>query len=75
MGRALLNGVEGATGFATSWDEGRTFAAFADLGVTGPGLGWDQYDAMSTLPDGTIAVVTTHGTGIANIDYRTLVAP
>jgi hypothetical protein len=75
MGRALLNGMKGATGFATSWDEGRTFTAFADLGVTGPGLGWDQYDAMSTLPDGTIAVVTTHGTGTANIDYRSLVAP
>ena len=75
MGRALLNGMEGATGFATSWDEGRTFTAFADLGVTGPALGWDQYDAMSALPDGTIAVVTTHGTGTVNIDYRSLVAP
>ena len=37
MGRAFLNGMEGATGFATSWDEGKTFTAFADLGVTGPG--------------------------------------
>lgn len=50
MGRAEIAGVEGTTGFGTSWDEGQTFTQFSDLGVSGPGLGWDQYDAMSILP-------------------------
>lgn len=74
MGRAKLDGSD-STGFGTSWDEGATFTPFADLGVRGPGLGWDQYDAMSILPDGTVAVVTTHGTGTVNIDYRNLIGP
>lgn len=73
MGRAALGGIEAATGFGVSWDEGRTFTPLKDLGVHGPGKGWDQYDAMSMLPDGSAAVVTTHGTGVVNIDYRNLV--
>lgn len=72
MGRSAL---EDSTGFATSWDEGLTFTPMSPLGVTGPGLGIDQYDAMSLLPDQTIAVVTTHGTGFVNVDYRNLIPP
>jgi BNR repeat-like domain len=72
MGRSAL--VD-STGFATSWDEGLTFTPMSPLGVTGPGLGIDQYDAMSLLPDQTVAVVTTHGTGFVNVDYRNLIPP
>ena len=75
MGRANLDGVTAATGFGTSWDCGRTFTAFSDLGVTGPGLGFDQYDAMSLLANGTVGVVTTHGTQYVNVDYRNLIPP
>jgi hypothetical protein len=72
LGRAQIAGVS-TTGFGTSWDEGLTFTRFTDLGVGGPGTGVDDYDAMSLLPDGSIAVVTAHGTPSTNIDYRNLV--
>jgi hypothetical protein len=67
LGRDTIAGVI-TTGFGTSWDEGLTFSTFTDLGVGGV----DQYDAMSLLPDGSIAVVTAHGTP-TNVDYRNLV--
>jgi hypothetical protein len=72
MGRSAL---EDSTGFATSWDEGLTFTPMSPLGVTGPGAGIDQYDAMSLLPDQTVAVVSAHGTVLVNVDYRNLIPP
>jgi len=59
MGRARINGVS-TTGFGTSWDEGHTFSPVADLGVDRGNGNWDEYDALSLLADGSIAVVTTH---------------
>jgi hypothetical protein len=73
MGRALVAG-NSVTGFGTSWDEGLTFSVFTSLGVGDPGT--DNYDAMSLLQDGSIAVVTVHnnsGTGLNNIYYRNLI--
>jgi hypothetical protein len=67
LGRDKIEGVQ-STGFGTSWDEGLTFSHFTNLGVGGD----DQYDAMSLLPDGSIAVVTANGTP-TSIDYRNLV--
>jgi len=73
-GRAEVEGVY-TTGFATSWDEGLTFSRFHDLGFENYGFDWDQYDAMSLLPDGSIGIVSAHaGYGEASeIAYRDLV--
>ena len=73
MGRAKIGG-KSTTGFGTSWDEGASFSIFADLNVAGPGSSFDEYDAMSLLPDGSIAVVAAHGDihRPANVDYRNL---
>lgn len=63
------------TSFGTSWNEGLTFSFFADLGIS-EGPGYDLYDAMSLLPDGSIAVVAAHFTRdrtSVDIDYRNLV--
>jgi hypothetical protein len=72
VGRSLINKVS-TTGYAASWNEGAEFSPLSDLGVRGPGNGVDDYDAMSILPDGSIAVVTAHGNVISNVDYRNLV--
>jgi hypothetical protein len=74
-GLVLLSRSESGTSFGTSWNEGIAFSLFADLGVNG-GPGYDLYDAMSLLPDGSIAVVAAHFTSdgtAADIDYRNLV--
>jgi BNR repeat-like domain len=74
-GLVLLSRSRSGTGFGTSWDGGLTFSLFTDLGVNG-GPGYDLYDAMSLLPDGSIAVVAAHFTSdraSADIDYRNLV--
>ena len=47
------------------------------LGVDSGNKNWDEYDAMSFLPDGTIAVVTTHYNNAEEAcddDYRNLVS-
>jgi hypothetical protein len=52
---------------------GLTFSYFGDLGVGEAGT--DNYDAMSMLPDGSVAVVTVHSTNsgtASNVDYRNL---
>lgn len=74
LGRAQI-GVVSTTGYGTSWDEGLTFTHFTDLRVGGSEPGVDYYDAMSPLPDGSIAVVMAYGNDSAdvNIDYRNLV--
>lgn len=78
MGRAEIAGVS-TTGFGTSWDEGLTFSKFTNLGFGVPGsnsLYSDEYDAMSMLHDGSIAVVTAHSTSTTtNVDYRNLMQP
>jgi hypothetical protein len=78
LGRAEIASVS-TTGFGTSWDEGLTFSKFTDLGFGIPGsnsLYNDEYDAMSILHDGSIAVVTAHSTSTTtNIDYRNLMQP
>lgn len=72
LGRVELDGYS-VTGFGTSWNEGQTFSGFSNLGVGGAGT--DNYDAMSSLPDGSVAVVTVHSINgtTNNIDYRNLV--
>lgn len=73
MGRAQIGDSE-TTAFATSWDEGLSFSRFATLELSGPNH--DMYDAMSLRPDGTIGVISTHGTfdeKTVDGDYRDLV--
>jgi hypothetical protein len=78
LGRSEIEGVS-TTGFGTSWDEGLTFSEFTNLGFGTPGssnIYGDEYDAMSFLHDGSIAVATAHDTSDGtNIDYRNLEQP
>lgn len=74
LGRARRSG-SASTSFATSWDEGLHFSLLAPLGIDGSGPG-DQYDAMSLLSNGSIAVVSVHSepdAGTNVIDYRNLI--
>ena len=59
VARAQVAG-HSTTGYETSWDEGLTFSAVYDLEIDGPRSRFDEYDAMSLLPDGSIGVVTAH---------------
>jgi len=75
LGRAEISNIT-TTAFATSWDEGLHFSTFEGLGVDNvPGTS-DMYDAMSVLPNGTLAVVTTHitdSTSETEVDFRNLI--
>lgn len=80
LGRGKIAGVS-TTAYSTSWDEGRTFSWFADLEKGSKTSQFDEYDAMSLLPDGTLGVVTSHNAhgdgnflaGTYDIDYKSLV--
>jgi hypothetical protein len=75
LGRANIADIN-TTAFGTSWDEGLRFSNFIGLGVDNVPGTMDVYDAMSLLPDGTLAVVTAHLNDIENttdVDYRNLV--
>jgi hypothetical protein len=80
LGRGKIGGVS-TTAYATSRDEGITFGWFADLEKASNTWKFDEYDAMSLLPDGTIGVVTSHNThgdgnflaGTYDTDYSSLV--
>jgi hypothetical protein len=74
-GLVLLSRSRSGTGFGTSWDGGLTFSVFTDLGINSS-REYDLYDAMSLLPDGSVAVVAarfTSGGTSAEIVYRNLV--
>ena len=75
LGRADLADIN-TTAFGTSWNEGLTFSPFVGLEVDNVPDTMDVYDAMSLLPNGTLAVVTAHlngWEGATNNDYRNLV--
>jgi hypothetical protein len=80
LGRGKIAGAS-TTVYATSRDEGVTFSWFADLEKASKISLFDEYDAMSLLPDGTVGVVTSHNAhgdgnflaGTYNIDYTSLV--
>jgi hypothetical protein len=75
LGRANIADIN-TTAFGTSWDEGLRFSNFIGLGVDNVPGTMDVYDAMSLLPDGTLAVVTAHlndSENTTDIDYRNLV--
>ena len=74
MGRARIHGSE-TPAFATSWNGGDSFSRFAPLGISAT-TNHDMYDAMSLRPDGTVGVVSIHGTfdeKTTDADYRVLV--
>lgn len=74
MGRAQIDGSE-TTAFATSWDGGLAYSRFTPL-RTGGTTNHDMYDAMSMRPDGTLGVVSVHGTPdekTIDADYHVLV--
>lgn len=75
LGRTQIAGIN-TTAFGTSWDEGISFSDFTGLGVDNVPGTMDVYDAMSLLPNGTLAVVTAHlndSVNTTDIDYRNLV--
>jgi len=75
LGRANIADIN-TTAFGTSWDEGLRFSNFIGLGVDNVPGTMDVYDAMSLLPNGTLAVVTAHlndSENTTDIDYRNLV--
>ena len=75
LSRAEIAGIP-TTAFGTSWDEGVSFSNFPGLGVDNVPGTMDVSDAMSLLPNGTLAVVTVHindSDNTTDIDYRNLV--
>ena len=75
LGRVDFAGMN-TTAFGTSWDEGLTFSHFTALGVDDVPGTMDVNEAMSLLPNGTLAVVTAHindSDNTTEVDYRNLV--